>query len=274
MGYNQITGSVPISIFNISSLHYLPLGKNNLKGSLPLDIGNLTKMQFLYLSENLFIGEIPKEIRNLVKSEELLLEINSFSGSLPMEIFNISGLKVIALTSNNRSGTFPTNMCFILPNIEKLFLNNLTNLVGTMPHSISNCPKLTHLKHSENKLTGLIPNSLGYLTHLQYLNVEDNNLTSDSSLSFLNSLTNCRNLMILYLSFNPLNNMLPVSVGKLSRSLIKLYAGSCKIKGQISNEVANLRNLIDFDLSENNMVGWIPTSIDFFEAQQVARIYT
>ncbi|KAM3306371.1 hypothetical protein P3S67_013241 [Capsicum chacoense] len=261
MGYNQITGSVPISIFNISSLHYLSLGKNNLEGSLPLDIGNLTKMQFLYLSENRFTGNIPKEIRKLVKLEELLLEINSFSGSLPKEIFNISGLKVIALTSNNLSGTFPTNMCSILPNIEKLYLNNLTNLVGTIPHSISNCSKLTHLELSENKLTGLIPNSLGYLTHLQYLNVEENNLTSDSSLSFLTSLTNCRNLTILCLSFNPLNSMLPVSVGNLSTSLIKFYAESCKIKGRISNEVANLSNLIDFDLYENNFVGWIPTSI-------------
>ncbi|PHT49441.1 hypothetical protein CQW23_09188 [Capsicum baccatum] len=178
-----------------------------------------------------------------------------------MEIFNISRLRIIELSLNNLSGSLPPNMCSILPNIEKLFLGNLTNLVGTIPHSISNCSKLTKLELSGNKLTGLIPNSLGYLTRLQFLNLGENNFTSDSSLSFLTSLTNCRNLTDLYLPFNPLNGMLPASTGNLSISLRKFYAGNCKIKGRIPNEVGNLSSLLDLDLPGNNLVGSIPTSM-------------
>ncbi|KAM3394060.1 hypothetical protein P3S68_003061 [Capsicum galapagoense] len=85
-----------------------------------------------------------------------------------MEIFNISGLRTIALTNNNLSGSLPPNIGSILPNIERLFLGNLTNIVGTIPHSISNCSKLTILDLSANKLTGSISNSLGYLTRLNY----------------------------------------------------------------------------------------------------------
>ncbi|XP_047266771.1 leucine-rich repeat receptor-like serine/threonine-protein kinase At1g17230 [Capsicum annuum] len=166
MEKNQITGSVPISIFNISSLQILSAWQNNL------------------------IGEIPKEISNLIELEELVLADNSLSGSLDTEIINISGLRIIDLSSNNLSGSLPPNLGSILPNIERLFLGSLTNFVGTIPHSISNCSKLSILDLSDNKLTGLIPNSLGYLTHLQYLNLEGNNLTSDSLLSLLTSLTN------------------------------------------------------------------------------------
>ncbi|XP_049386775.1 probable LRR receptor-like serine/threonine-protein kinase At3g47570 [Solanum stenotomum] len=252
---NQITSSIPISIFNISSLQVVSLRGNNLKGSLPREIGNLTKMQVLFLRENRFT-----EIRNLVELEELALGFNSFSGSLPMEIFNISGMRAMALSFNNLSGTIPPNIGSVLPNIEELYMSNLTNLVGTVPHSISNCSKLTILELSGNKLTGLIPNSLGYLTHLQNLNLWENNLTSDSFLSFLTSLTNCRNLRLLDLSLNPLNGMLPVSVGNFSKSLVKLCATDSKINGQIPNEVGNLSSLLDLDLSHNNLIGSIPTS--------------
>ncbi|XP_049393217.1 probable LRR receptor-like serine/threonine-protein kinase At3g47570 [Solanum stenotomum] len=166
-----------------------------------------------------------------------------------------------SLAYNNISGTLPSNIGSILPNVEELYLSSLTNLIGTIPHSISNCSKLTLLELSQNKLTGLIPNSLGYLTHLHILNLGGNNLSSDSFLSFLTSLTNCRNLTLLSLISNPLNGMLPVSLGNFSISLVKFYALSCNIKGRIPNEVGNLSSLLDLDLSNNNLIGSIPTSI-------------
>ncbi|CAN4091993.1 unnamed protein product [Withania somnifera] len=260
MEHNQITGSLPISIFNISSLQTLSLARNNLIGFLPREIGNLTKMQHLELNENRFTGEIPKVIRNLMELEILNLRDNTFSGPLDM-IFNISGLRVIDLSSNNLSGTLPPNIGSILPNIEELYLYDLTNLVGIIPHSISNCSKLTILELSYNKLTGLIPNSLGYLTHLQKLKLGENILTSDSSLSFMMSLTNCRNLIDLTLDSNPLNGMLPASTGNLSKSLLKFSARGCKIQGRIPYEVGNLSSLLFLYLPENNLVGSIPSSI-------------
>ncbi|KAM3306377.1 hypothetical protein P3S67_013247 [Capsicum chacoense] len=241
MEENQMTGSVPISIFNISVLQVFSLSRNNLNGFLP--------------------REIPKEISNLIELEELQLGRNRFSGPLTMEIFNISGLRVIYLSFNNLSGSLPPNIGSLLPNIEELYLSDINNLVGTIPHSISNCSELTILDLSYNKLTGLIPSSLGYLTHLQFLNMIENNLTSDSSLSFLTSLTNCRNLTVVSPSLNPLNSMLPVSVGNFSTSLIKFYANGCKIKGRIPNDFGNLSSLLDLDLSANSLAGSIPTTI-------------
>ncbi|KAM3394296.1 hypothetical protein P3S68_003298 [Capsicum galapagoense] len=83
---NQITGSVLISLFNISLVQILSLER-----FLPPEIGNLTNTQRLQINGNRLIGEIPKEINNLIELEKLDLEANSYSGSLDMEILNISG---------------------------------------------------------------------------------------------------------------------------------------------------------------------------------------
>ncbi|KAM3306641.1 hypothetical protein P3S67_013511 [Capsicum chacoense] len=258
---NSLSGSLPKGLCNgLPILKGLYLSRNKLHGHIPTSLSNCSQLQVLYLSENDLTGEMPKEITNLIEMEELSLASNSFSGSLPMEIFNISRLRVISLSFNNLSGSLPSNMCSFLPNVGELYLSGLTNLVGTISHSISNCSKLTKLELSDNKFTGLIPNSLGYLTHLQLLNLEGNNLISDSSLSFLTSLTYCRNLTILDISYNPLCGMLPASTGSLSTSLRIFYANNCKIKGRIPNEVGNLSSLLFLDLSGNNLVGSIPTS--------------
>ncbi|KAM3394278.1 hypothetical protein P3S68_003280 [Capsicum galapagoense] len=199
--------------------------------------------------------EIPKEISNLIELEELDLRSNSSSGSLDME-----------LTFNNLSGSLPPNIVSILPNIEQLFLDGLTNLVGTIPHSISNCSKLNGLVLSNNQLTGLILNSPEYLTHLQLLNLGGNYLTSYSSSSFLTSLTNCRNLTFLVISFNPLNDMLPASTGNLSTSLRKFYTNNCKIKGNkftgfIGDHICKLQHLGGIYLGQNQLSGSFPNCL-------------
>ncbi|CAN4091954.1 unnamed protein product [Withania somnifera] len=258
---NKLNGPMPTSLSNCSQLQHLSLSENEFDGPIHSEIGKLSNLQSLYLGSNHFTGEIPKEIRNLMELEILILRRNTFSGPLDMEIFNISGLRVIDLQANDLSGTLPPNIGSILPNIENLYLHDLTNLFGIIPHSISNCSKLILLELGNNKLTGMVPDSLGYLTHLQKLNLGENNLTCDSSLSFMISLTNCRNLAYLILDFNPLNGMLPASTGNFSTSLLAFSADSCKIKGRIPNEVGNLSSLIFLNLPRNNLVGSIPSSI-------------
>ncbi|XP_047266597.1 LRR receptor-like serine/threonine-protein kinase SIK1 [Capsicum annuum] len=136
LSINKLYGHMPTSLSNCSQLQILSLSINEFEGPIRSEIGRLSNLQKLDLGTNHFMGEIPKEISNLVELEELDLVHNSFSGQLEMENFNISRLRLISLSNNNLSGSLPPNMCFVIPNIEELYLT-FTNLVGTIPHSIS-----------------------------------------------------------------------------------------------------------------------------------------
>ena len=90
-----------------------------------------------------------------------------------------------------------------------------TSIGGVIPSSISNSSNLMDLFLNDNKFSGQIPNSLGDLRHLEYLELFNNNL-SFPHLSIFASLVNCRKLISLWLAGNPLNVVLPDSVGNLS----------------------------------------------------------
>ncbi|KAK2978932.1 hypothetical protein RJ640_002473 [Escallonia rubra] len=115
-----------------------------------------------------------------------------------------------------------------------------------------------------NQLTGAIPQSLGDLGLLEFLGLGSNNFVSHSStleLSFLTSLTRCRNLGVLWLDDNLLNGTIPASIGNLSTSLEKLYVSGNGIMGTIPHEVGNLSSLFVLSLSVNDLTGSIPTTI-------------
>lgn len=158
-----------------------------------------------------FIGVIPQRFSELKELAALDLGTNGLSGSIPSDAFNISTWILISLTGNYLSGKLPSNIGYLLPNLGELYLG-ANNFDGVLPYSISNCSELTAIVLFVNKFTGPIPNSLGNLRSIQILNLETNNFTCESispELRFLNSLTNCRHLTELAISYNPLNAVLP-----------------------------------------------------------------
>ncbi|KAG8365552.1 hypothetical protein BUALT_Bualt18G0116900 [Buddleja alternifolia] len=269
---NKITGSVPLSIFNVSSLQMLGLWGNKLIGSLPKEIGNLTILRSLSLSFNNLTGLLPREIGNLYQLGTLSLGFNSFTGLIPSELFNISTLQSLSLDTNGLSGSLPFNLGHRLPVLESLYLGQ-NHLSGSIPDSISNCSKLRILSLVSNNFTGFVPHFLGDLRLLEILELPDNNLTTESSsssseLSFITSLTNCRFLIYLEVTLNPLNGIIPPSIGNLSTSLQYFGASNCKIKGNIPEEIGNLSNLTSLYLVNNELTGKIPFTIKHLEKLQ------
>ncbi|KDO41213.1 hypothetical protein CISIN_1g039957mg [Citrus sinensis] len=209
-------------------------------------------------------GQIPTEIGNLQNLKSLFLGANNLSGLIPPMIFNISTIRNLNLGGNRLSGHLPSMIGHSLPNIKYLELGD-NNLIGTIPNSITNATKLIILDLGFNTFSGHIPNTFGNLRHLSVLSLLMNNLTTESSSayqwSFLSSLTNCRYLVYLILSGNPLGGILPPSIGNFSTSLQRFSASECKLKGTIPKEIGHLRGLIYLSLGFNDLNGTIPTSI-------------
>ncbi|KAG2688032.1 hypothetical protein I3760_09G075100 [Carya illinoinensis] len=260
---NRFSGTIPNSLCNTSSLQIINLSENMLSGGIARSLSNCTSLKYLFLGNNGLRGEIPPEIGTLQNLEQLSVTANNLTGRIPNIIFNVSTIKVIELSSNKLSGQLPASIGHCLPNLEELYLWD-NELREKIPSSISNASKLTVLELAANRFSGTIPNTLGNLKHLRVLNLAGNYLTRESStleLSFLSSLTNCRELEKIMLANNPLNGSLPVSMGNFSTSLTSFSAFDCHIKGTIPKQIGNLSALIVLRLQNNELAGPIPTAV-------------
>ena len=86
---NQLTGSIPPEIGNLTNLTNLDLHNNQLTGSIPPEIGNLTNLTSLELARNQLTGSIPSEIGNMTNLFSLYLDNNQLTGEIPESICDL-----------------------------------------------------------------------------------------------------------------------------------------------------------------------------------------
>ncbi|KAK4717727.1 hypothetical protein R3W88_016065 [Solanum pinnatisectum] len=266
---NYLSGVIPPTLEKCKKLQVLSLSLNEFTGTVPRELANLTALTRLYIATLHLEGEIPLELGNLEKLQRLILAENGFTGSVPANIFNMSALKILELSLNNFSGTLPSDLGRGMPNLEGLYCA-ATNLTGFISDSISNSSKLREIDLTVNSFTGPIPESLGNLEYLEILGLQMNNFFSDSKMSFLTSLSNCRNLRVLWIGDNPLDGVLPPSVGNLSKSLDSFDGNGCKLKGVIPQEIGNLTGMTSMSLYNNELIGHIPDTVhDMLSLQEL-----
>ncbi|CAN4081848.1 unnamed protein product [Withania somnifera] len=172
----------------------------------------------------------------------------------------MSLLQILSLRENRLSGSLPSDLGRGMPRLEELYCGS-NNLSGFISASISNSSRLRILDLPYNSFTGPIPESLGNLEYLEFLNLGVNNFVSDSELSFLTSLTNCRKLRSVSFSSNPLDGVIVASVGNFSDSLQVFEGHSCKLKGIIPEEIGNLTGVTKMNLFNNELTGHIPNAV-------------
>ncbi|KAK4254447.1 hypothetical protein QN277_009831 [Acacia crassicarpa] len=107
---NSLSGPLPDSLSNFSSIQMLSLSGNQFSGPIPSSIGQLHQVLRLDLSRNLFSGEIPPEIGNCFHLTYLDMSQNNLSGSIPIEISNIHILNYLNLSRNHLNETIPKSI--------------------------------------------------------------------------------------------------------------------------------------------------------------------
>jgi hypothetical protein len=87
---NQLTGSIPPVISQLTNLEQIHLAGNNMSGNIPAEIGSVQTLEYLILHSNQFSGEIPHELFTLSNLEALDLAWNQFTGIIPDDICNLN----------------------------------------------------------------------------------------------------------------------------------------------------------------------------------------
>jgi Leucine-rich repeat (LRR) protein len=252
---NNLEGSLPASIGNLTNLLVLWLGSNSLlSGSIPSSLGNLINLTSLDFYGDQLSGSIPVSFGNLVNLTEVYLYGNHLSSSIPSSIGNLKKLEYLDLSSNQLSGGIPTS----IGNLAKLGSLDLSQnpLGGTLPPSLGNLVNLRYLQLVDDHLSGTIPASLGNISNLFSLSLPSNQLSG----SIPSSLCNLAKLNTLDLTGNQLSGSIPSSLGELE-SLTHLELGENQLSGSIPISLEKLANLTWLSLNDNELSSDIPSSI-------------
>ncbi|XP_047076141.1 LRR receptor-like serine/threonine-protein kinase GSO1 [Lolium rigidum] len=275
LSYNNITGSIPLSIGNLSHLEYLDFSNNHLT-SIPQELANCTSLQNIYLSNNNLVGPIqlgigsstrlqsldlsynsitrliPPGIGSYIRLEHLDLSYNHLTGPIAPWLGNFTRLYYITLSNNLLTGNIPPELGNAT-NLEFISLSN-NHLSGPIPLEIASCTGLGYLSLANNHLTGHVPSKIGMLTNLVELDLNNNNLDGGITEEHLATLKSLRHMD---LSNNSFSGPLPSEYGALG--LIELTLSFNYFSGHIPESIfCKLRSLLVLDLSHNLLEGELP----------------
>jgi len=159
-GENRVTG--------------LNLGNNNLVGTLPEKLGQLTELKNLILNNNSLKGGLPASIANLKNLTEISLQVNQgfFNGPVPVSISQLKQLSTLNLNTTGLTGTIPTWISNLSGLTTLVFSNN--KLEGDMPVQITDLKLLRTFQTHSNNLTGSLPVGFGTVANLSSLEIRNN----------------------------------------------------------------------------------------------------
>lgn len=255
LGGNYFTGKIPSEYGSWEHLEYLAVSGNGLGGVIPPEIGNLTKLRQLYVGYyNIYDGGIPAEIGNLTDLIRLDMANCGLSGEIPPELGNLQNLDTMFLQVNALSGPLTPE----LGNLKNLKSMDLSNnmLSGEIPAEFAKLSNLTLLNLFRNKLHGAIPEFIGDMPDLEVLQLWENNFTG----SIPQGLGKNGKLQLLDLSSNKLTGNLPpyMCSGNNLETLITL--GNF-LFGEIPESLGQCESLSRIRMGENFLNGSIPKGL-------------
>jgi Leucine rich repeat len=123
---NRLTGTIPSTLCNQTSLHDMFLDSNGLRGTIPTCFNQLTQLKQLYLFRNQFSGSLPSTISQLRQLSTFTWRyLWCLSHSLTHCVHSICFvtnhllLGGLGIESNNISGDITNDLCIAFNNNAK-----------------------------------------------------------------------------------------------------------------------------------------------------------
>jgi hypothetical protein len=258
---NNLIGSVPADLGNLTLLDTLDLASGELAGGIPSSLGNLVNLRGLDLSGNFLSGTIPSSLGFLPNlTVELDLHNNQLSGGLPASFENLTSLDILDLGGNAAlNDTASLSVLGQMTALTQLDLRN-TGFGGTVPGVIGDLPILLRLDLSnENNLGQWATLGSGFENSmsLQDLDLSGNNFTS----AVFGQVTSIFSLTELDLSFNSISGALPGTIGLLTQLTDLDVSGHGALTGAVPTEIQALTNIEPFALGEEGRLVLCPSGL-------------
>ena len=280
---NQLIGSIPPELSQLSKLTHLSLNANVLVLSIPPELGHLQQLKRLSLQNNQLTGSIPVELGQLSHLMRLSLSENQLTGDIPAELAQIPQLEWFVVYQNCLTASDPALITFLdsvyfstwrdqrtdcpkqalkIPLAEREALLALyestqgdkwpDNLGWLSPHGtechwsrvVCQNGLIVELQLTNNQLTGSIPPELGQLSQLKEL----------------------------LLSSNQLKGIIPPELGQLSQ-LKRLDIRQNELTGVIPSEFGGLLQLEELDIGKNHLTGNIPVELGQLSQLKFFNVY-
>ncbi len=255
---NNLSGSLPSALGNLTALQTLDLASGELTGGIP-NWSSLVNLRALDLSGNLLTGTIPSFLGNLTTlTVEIDLHNNQLSGGLPPSFENLTNLDILDLGGNSLTGTASLSVLGQMTALTQIDLRN-NGFSGAVPGEIGSLPMLLRLDLShENNIGGwnALGAGFGGSMSLADLDLSGNNFTS----SVFGEVTSITSLSELDLSFNSISGALPPTIGQLT-GLSNLDLGSNSLSGAIPTQITALTGIEPFTVGEDGALVLCPNAL-------------
>ncbi|XP_016903706.2 receptor-like protein EIX2 [Cucumis melo] len=252
---NFLNDSLPLVLCKLKSLFTLDLSNNRLSGTVHGCLFTLN-LTLLDLSSNYFSGTFPDSHANPSLLYELFLRNNNFEGSMPIVLKNAKSLKILDMEGNKFSGNILTWVGDNLQSLQVLRLrSNLFN--GTIPSSLCNLPNLQILDLAHNQLDGSIPSNLNNFDVM----ITGKGIQEFIRFCWRRLCLNTEKNVVQFIKSNHFN----YSTTQL-RLMVNIDLSNNSLVGFIPKEITMLKRLIGLNLSYNNLIGTIPMEIGELES--------
>ena len=260
LAFCKVSGWLPSLLpVMLPILAKVQLSGSLVSGSLPESIGDLKGLTVLSLGETRINGSVPKSLSSLSRLWFLDFEALGLHGDFSI-FHNLTSLEFIHLSSNRIKGEIPLDMGLRYPYLRELLLQN-NMLTGTLPRSIGLLKHLTTLNIAKNQLTGEIPAQLGSL-NLQVLIISSNRFSAFET-GFVFNYSNLNIFLASDLSVfkfdvqHLISKLLPAK-----QSLIQLDISNSNLQGYLPDDIYLFKKATFLKFGSNRLTGGIPDPND------------
>ncbi|XP_052298164.1 receptor-like protein 13 isoform X16 [Citrus sinensis] len=240
-------------------LQELYIGSNDLRGSLPWCMTNLTSLRILDVSSNQLTGSISSSpLIHLTSIEKLYLSNNHFQIPISLEpLFNHSRLKTFYADNNELNAEITQSHSLTAPNFQlsRLSLSSGYEDGVTFPKFLYHQHDLETVELSHIKMNGEFPTwLLENNTKLRQLSLVNDSLGGPFRLPIHSH----KRLGMLDISNNNFRGHIPIEIGDVLPSLYLFNNSMNALDGSIPSSLGNMKFLQILDLSNNHLTGEIP----------------